>query len=111
MLADVKLEAERPETVRAFPVLVRPEPKRLLKDSPFTMRLVVEAVLNDEYAVDEEYGKERADVVAEIPSDGWVQASYEVRPVAEVRKPESLLNQESCTEEDAMVFTFPFVPV
>jgi len=50
-------------------------------------------------------------VVADIPTDGCVQASYDVRPVAEVRKPESLSNQESLTDEEAMVLTFPAVPV
>ena len=35
----------------------------------------------------------------------------EAAPESEVRKPLSLLNQESLTEEDAMVFTCPFVPV
>ena len=36
------------ETVRAPEVLARPEPNKLLKDDPLTMRLVVEAVAKDE---------------------------------------------------------------
>ncbi len=55
MLAEVKFEVERPETVRAEPETERPEPVRSLKDSPFTMRSVVEARWNEEYAVDDEY--------------------------------------------------------
>ena len=35
-------------SVNAPPVFVRPLPSRLLKDEPFTTRLVVDAVLNDE---------------------------------------------------------------
>ena len=38
-------------------------------------RLVVEAVMKDEYTVEEEYGNDREEVVAEIPTDGCVQAS------------------------------------
>jgi hypothetical protein len=45
----------RPETVRAPEELERPLPRRLLKDEPLTMRLVVEAELNEEYRVEEEY--------------------------------------------------------
>jgi len=36
------------ETVRAPPELERPEPRRLLKEEPFTMRLVVEAIAKEE---------------------------------------------------------------
>jgi hypothetical protein len=45
------------------------------------MRFVVEAVRKEEYAVDDEYAKESADVVAEIPADGCVHASYDARYV------------------------------
>jgi len=47
MFADAKLEVVRPDTVRAPDELERPEPKRLLKDWPLIMKLVVEAVLKD----------------------------------------------------------------
>ena len=40
-----------------------------------------------------------------------MKASYEVRPVAEVRKPESLLNQERLMDEEAVVLTWPLVPM
>ncbi len=39
-------------SVSAPPVFVSPEPRRELNDEPFTMRLVVEAVVNDPYVVD-----------------------------------------------------------
>ena len=51
----MKLEVERPETVRAPAVLASPLPKRLLKEEPLTRRLVVEAVRKEEYIVEEEY--------------------------------------------------------
>ena len=57
-------------TVRAEPERVRPAPVRSLKDCPAILRLVVEAVTNDEYTVDEEYPNESIDVVAEIPAEG-----------------------------------------
>ena len=41
-------------SVSALPVLSNPEPRRLLNDWPFTIRLVVDAVTNDAYAVDDE---------------------------------------------------------
>ena len=47
MFADAKLEVVRPETVRALPETERPEPVRSLNDSPFTMRLVVEAEVKE----------------------------------------------------------------
>ena len=47
MFADAKFEVFRPDTVSAFPEFESPEPRRLLNDEPFTMRLVVEAVVND----------------------------------------------------------------
>ena len=62
-------------------------------------------VTKDEYEVEEEYPKESVDVVALTPADGWVNGSYEVNPVALVRNPESLLNQESLTDDEAMVLT------
>ena len=40
-----------------------------------------------------------------------MKASYEVKPVEDVRKPESLLNQESWMDEEAMVFTLPRDPM
>jgi hypothetical protein len=46
-------------TVRAELERVRPGPVRSLNDSPAIFRLVVEAVMNDEYMVLEEYGKVR----------------------------------------------------
>ena len=68
--ADWSISGVTSFTVRAELVMVRPLPVRSLNDSPFTMRLVVDAVTNDEYAVDEEYGNERAEVVADMPSLG-----------------------------------------
>jgi hypothetical protein len=47
----------RPELVRAPPESESPVPVRSLKDSPFTMRLVVEEMMAEEYMVEEEYGK------------------------------------------------------
>ena len=41
-------------SVRAPDELVRPEPNRELNDEPLTIRFVVDAVLNEEYIVDEE---------------------------------------------------------
>jgi hypothetical protein len=40
------------EVTRVFPERARPVPVRSLNDSPFTMRLVVLAVVNDEYVDD-----------------------------------------------------------
>jgi hypothetical protein len=57
MFAEVKFDVERPETVRAEPDIERPEPVRSVNDSPFTMRFVVEEMIDEEYIVDEEYGK------------------------------------------------------
>ena len=48
MLADVKLVVVRPETVRALDELESPEPSRLLKDWELTIKLVVEALMEDE---------------------------------------------------------------
>ena len=63
-MAAVTLSTEREEPLRA-----RPAPVSSLNDSPARLRLVVDAVTKDEYTVDDEYGKERMDVVAEIPGD------------------------------------------
>ena len=41
------------EQVKAPEESDNPEPRRLLKDEPFKMRLVVEAVESDAYVVDE----------------------------------------------------------
>ena len=49
-----------------------PEPVRSLNDSPLTMRLVVEAVLKEEYMVEEEYGKER------LPLDPLIERAARV---------------------------------
>ena len=54
-----KTEADAVLQVRAPTESERPLPVRSLNDSPLTMRLVVEAVLNDEYRVEDEY----ADVI------------------------------------------------
>ena len=48
MLAEVKLEVPRPETVRAPVEFERPEPSRLLNEEPLTMRFVLEAVTKEE---------------------------------------------------------------
>jgi DNA-binding transcriptional regulator LsrR (DeoR family) len=42
------------ETVSAPLEFDSPEPSKLLKDEPFMTRLVVDAVMADEYMVDEE---------------------------------------------------------
>ncbi len=47
-MAEVKFDVVRFDTVNAPPVLANPEPKRLLNDEPLTMRLVVDAIANDE---------------------------------------------------------------
>ena len=44
--------------VRALLENCRPVPVKSLKVSPPIVRLVVEAVMNDEYAVEEEYGED-----------------------------------------------------
>ena len=51
----------------------------------------------------------RSDVVAEPPYAGCVHASYDWR--AEVKNPASLLNQDSLTDDEAMVFACPLLPV
>ena len=43
--------------VRAFPEICSPVPVRSLNVSPPTVRFVVEAVMKDEYEVDDEYGE------------------------------------------------------
>jgi SOS-response transcriptional repressor LexA len=48
--------------LRALPESVRPLPVKSLNDSPLTMRLVVEAVMKEEYIVEEEYGE-----ITEVP--------------------------------------------
>ena len=58
MLAEVKFEVERPETVSAPLEFERPEPSKLLNDDPPIFRFVVLAVTNDEYEVDDEYEDE-----------------------------------------------------
>ena len=50
----VREERGRLETVRAPEERERPEPRRELKEEPLIMRLVVEAVLNQEYKVEED---------------------------------------------------------
>ena len=51
----IELFSEVESTASAPPDIVRPEPVRSLNDSPLITRLVVDAVSNDEYAVDDEY--------------------------------------------------------
>ena len=46
----------RPELVRIPPTFESPVPRSETKDEPPMFRFVVEAVMKDEYAVDEEYG-------------------------------------------------------
>ena len=48
MFAEARLDVVNPETVRAPLLLERPEPKRLLNELPLMMKLVVDAVMNDE---------------------------------------------------------------
>ena len=48
--------------VRALPEICNPLPVKSLNDSPLTRRLVVLAVMNDEYMVDDEYGE-----ITEVP--------------------------------------------
>ena len=57
------------------------------------------------------FDKYIVEVVAEIPAAGWLHASYEVNPVAEVKNPASLLNHESLIDDDAIVLTCPLEPV
>ena len=52
MLAEEKFEVVRPETVRAPAEFERPEPVRSVKFSPFTIKFVVEAEVNEEYVED-----------------------------------------------------------
>jgi hypothetical protein len=53
MFAEAKLVVVSPDTVRAPPDTERPEPVRSFTDSPFTMRLVVLAVMKEAYVVEE----------------------------------------------------------
>ncbi len=83
-----------------------PEPRSELNDEPPILRLVVEAVMKDEYAVDEEYGKSSPPekvILVEVALDG--------NGYAKVVKLASLLNHDSLTDEEAIVFTLPLVPV
>ena len=66
-MAEVKFDVPSPDTVSVPAELESPEPKSLLNDDPLTMRLVVEAVMNDEYMVDEEYGEEMRLAAVTLP--------------------------------------------
>ena len=66
--------------VRALDEMERPEPVRSLKDSVFTMRLVVEAMAKEEYEVEEEKVEVRrgrvemlvVEVARMLPTVSWV---------------------------------------
>ncbi len=60
------------DTAREVPERVRPVPVRSLNDSPLTIKLVVEAVRNDEYAVEEEYGEVMRLVAVMLPEESMV---------------------------------------
>jgi hypothetical protein len=83
----------------------RPVPRRLLNDWPLSMRLVVDAVANDPYVVDE--SAKRFTPVKKFVSERSVD---DAAPASEVRNPASLLNQERLIEDDAIEFTRPPVP-
>ncbi len=51
----VRAEFGTLDTVSTPPLFVSPVPSSDVNDEPFSMKLVVDAVTNDEYAVDEEY--------------------------------------------------------
>ena len=73
---------------------------------PFNMKLVVEAVVNDPYVVDDR--ENLFTPVHVFVSDSSVD---DAAPDSDVRNPASLLNHDSFTDDEAIVDTSPLLPV
>ena len=73
---------------------------------PFSMKLVVEAVVNDPYVVDD--SENLFTPVHVFVSERRVD---EAAPDSDVRNPASLLNHDNFTEDEAIVETSPLLPV
>ena len=85
-------------TVRAPPTLDSPVPSSDVNVEPFSMKLVVDAVVNDPYVVDDRANRF-------TPEKKLVSANSvdDAAPDSEVRKPASLLNHDNFTDDEAMV--------
>jgi hypothetical protein len=94
-----------PEFVSTPPLFVSPEPTSDVNVDPPRIRLVVEAVVNDAYVVDEYEKVWRAFHVFVSPS-----SVDDAAPDSDVRNPASLLNHDSLTDDEAIVFNCPPVP-
>ena len=83
-----------------------PEPSRELNVFPPSVRLVVEAVVNDAYVVDD-----RANLLT--PENEFVSVSNveDAAPASDVKNPASLLNHDSLIDDEAIVLTSPLLPV
>ncbi len=92
--------------VRRPPTLDSPVPSSDVNDEPPRLKLVVDAVMNDAYVVDEL--ENLFTPVKLLVSDRRVD---EAAPVSDVRKPASLLNHDSFTDDEAIVETIPLLPV
>ena len=73
---------------------------------PFNMKLVVEAVVNDPYVVDD-----RENLFTPVHVFVSESSVDDAAPDSDVRNPASLLNHDSFTDDEAIVDTSPLLPV